>query len=141
MDETLMGITLVSATDGDRLATPPGRVEIATGAIATIVHRAVLACYGVVDMAPRTIGSAIGKRLGRTDTSRGIAVNVDDGRVTVDLSVVVEYGTPIFTVAKNVMHTVKFQVERALGMPVERVNINIEGLRVSPDAVKNRGRL
>jgi len=49
-----------------------------------------------------------------------------------------EYGTPIFTVAKNVMTTVKFQVERTLGMPVERVNVTVEGLRVSPDAARSR---
>lgn len=111
---------------------PGGRVEIAEHAIASIVHGAVLACYGVVDMAPRSIGSAIGKRLGRSNPARGIAVRVTDGRITVDLSVIVEYGTPVFTVAKNVMQTVKFQVERTLGMPVERVNVSVEGLRVSP---------
>ena len=123
---------------------PGGRVEIADHAIASIVHGAVLACYGVVDMAPRSIGSAIGKRLGRSNPGRGIAVRVADGRITVDLSVIVEYGTPVFTVAKNVMQTVKFQVERTLGMPVERVNVSVEGLRVSPGsaggATAGRGR-
>jgi uncharacterized alkaline shock family protein YloU len=44
---------------------------------------------------------------------------------------VVEYGTPIFTVAQNVMQTVKFQVERLLAMTVDRVNVNVDGLRVS----------
>ncbi|CAA9558777.1 MAG: hypothetical protein AVDCRST_MAG49-2361 [uncultured Thermomicrobiales bacterium] len=120
-----------SATTEAPTGDPDGRVEVATTAIAQIVHAAVLSCYGIVDMAPRSFGSAIGKRLGRSDPGRGIAVNVDDGRVRVELSVVMEYGTPIFTVAKNVMQTVKFQVERSLGMPVERVDVNVQGLRVS----------
>lgn len=119
---------------------PDGRIEVADNAIAAIVHAAVLSCYGIVDMAPRSLSSAIGRRLGFASRGRGIAVHVAEGRVSVELSVVVEYGTPIFTVAKNVMKTVKFQVERTLGMPVERVNVNVEGLRVSPGAVPARSR-
>jgi uncharacterized alkaline shock family protein YloU len=121
-------------------SSPGGRIEVAEVAITAIVHGAVLSCYGIVDMAPRSIRSAIGKRLGFASRARGIAVQVADGRVSVELSVVVEYGTPIFTVARNVMKTVKFQVERTLGMPVERVNVNVEGLRVSPGAAPARGR-
>ena len=117
---------------------PDGRVEVAEGAIAAIVHNAVLSCYGIVDLAPRSLRSAIGKRLGLARPTRGIAVAVANGRVTIDLSVVMEYGTPIFTVAKNVMTTVKFQVERTLGMPVERVNVTVQGLRVSPDPARGR---
>jgi uncharacterized alkaline shock family protein YloU len=44
---------------------------------------------------------------------------------------VVEYGTPIFTVANNVMKSVQFEAERVLGMTVDRVNVNVDGLRVS----------
>jgi uncharacterized alkaline shock family protein YloU len=110
---------------------PGGRVTVADGAIVTIVHDAVLSCYGIVDMAPRSLGSAIGRRLGLGSESRGIDISVNDNRVTIELSVVVEYGTPIFTVATNVMQAVKFQVERVLGMDVERVNVNVDGLHVS----------
>ena len=117
---------------------PSGKIEVAESAIATIVHGAVLSCYGIVDMAPRSFGSAIGKRLGLAAPGRGIDVEVADGRITVELSVVMEYGTPIFTVAKNVMKTVKFQVERTLGMPVERVNVTVQGLRVSAGAARGR---
>lgn len=114
---------------------PGGRVEIANSAIITTVHEAVLSCYGIVDMAPRSIGSAIGRRLGIGSDARGIGIDVHDGRVAIELSVVVEYGTPIFTVASNVMQAVKFQVERVLGMTVERVNVNVEGLRVSRGSI------
>lgn len=112
-------------------SSPGGRIDVADQAIAKIVRGAVLSSYGVVDLAPRTLRSALGKRFGLGGDSRGIAVQVVEGRVTVELSVVIEYGTPIFTVARNVIKTVKFQLERTLGMPVERVNVNVEGLRVS----------
>lgn len=110
---------------------PEGRVSIADGAIMTIVHEAVLSCYGIVDMAPRSLGSAISRRLGFSSDARGIDISVNDNRVSIELSVVMEYGTPIFTVASNVMQAVTFQVERVLGLDVERVNVNVDGLHVS----------
>lgn len=114
--------------------TPTGTVEIADNAVISIIHEAVLSCYGVVDMAPRSLGSAIVKRLGIGNSIRGIDIQTVDGHLLIEISVVVEYGTPIFTVAQNVMQTVKFQVERMLGMTVDRVNINVDGLRVSAPA-------
>lgn len=109
---------------------PSGQVEISDQAIIAVIHDAVLSCYGIVDMAPRSFRSAIGKRLGIGAGERGIGISVDGDALTIDLSVVVQYGTPIFTVATNVMQTVKFRVEEILGMRVDRVNINVDGLHV-----------
>ncbi len=111
-----------------------GQVEISDHAIIAVIHDAVLSCYGIVDMAPRSIRSAIGKRLGISSSDRGIGIAIDGDTLTIDLSVVVQYGTPIFTVATNVMQTVKFRVEEILGMHVDRVNINVDGLRVGDAA-------
>lgn len=111
---------------------PSGRVEIAENAIANTIHEAVLSCYGVVDVGPRSLGSAITRRLRMTSGPQGIdVVHTDDDKLQIEVSIVVEYGTPIFTVAQNVMQTVKFQVEHLLGMTVDRVNVNVDGLRVS----------
>ena len=118
-------------TDPGTPRRPEGTIEVADQAIRSIVREAVMSCYGIVDMAPRSLGSAIGKRLGLGGEHRGIDVRVEDNAVTIELSVVVEYGTPIFTVAVNVMQTVKFHVERMLGMSVDRVNVTVDGLRVS----------
>lgn len=115
---------------------PTGRVEIAENAIANTIHEAVLASYGVVDVGPQSLGSAITRRLRMSSSPRGIAViNTDEG-LEIEVSIVVEYGTPIFTVAQNVMQTVKFQVEHLLGMPVTRVDVNVDGLRVSAKTEK-----
>ena len=117
---------------------PGGQIEISDHAIIAVIHDAVLSCYGIVDMAPRSIRSAIGKRLGISSPERGIGITREDGRLTIDLSVVVEYGTPVFTVASNVMKTVRFRVEEIVGMDIDRVNIHVEGLRVSEEK-KARG--
>ncbi len=117
----------------ERASEPSGRVEISHQAIVSVVHDAVVSCYGIVDMATRGVRSSIGRKFGLGAAERGIDIAVEGDTLTIDLSVVVLYGTPIFTVATNVMQTVKFRVEDSLGMHVERVNINVDGLRVGDE--------
>lgn len=125
----------MTSTGPGQTTQPGGNVEISNDAIIAVVHEAVLSCYGIVDMAPRSFRSAIGRRLGIDSTARGIGISIaEDESLAIDLSVVVEFGTPIFTVATNVMQTVKFRVEDILGMNVARVNINVDGLHVSDDS-------
>lgn len=121
----------------DETPTPTGRVVISDEAVVSVIHESVLSIYGVVELGPKSSQSALRRRFTRHDPSRGIQIDNVDDRIKIDLSIVVEYGTPIFTVAQNVMQTVKFQVERLLGMTVERVNVNVDGLRVSTPDEKN----
>lgn len=112
--------------------TPTGRVEIADSAIISVIHEAVLGCYGVVELGTRSLQSPLRRRFFGHDASRGISISQEEeDHLQIELSIVVEYGTPIFTVAQNVMQTVKFQVERLLALTVDRVNVNVDGLRVS----------
>jgi uncharacterized alkaline shock family protein YloU len=56
---------------------------------------------------------------------------VREGRITVDPFVVVEHGTRISSVAESIKDVVKYQVEKALELPVAQVNVHIQALRVS----------
>lgn len=107
-----------------------GRIEVSPRAIASIANEAVLTCYGVVGTAAKDLTAGIVNVLSR-DSKRGIEVHVEDGQITIDVYVIVEYGTRIAAVARSVMNVVKFSVERALGIPVAAVNVHVEGLRVS----------
>ena len=116
------------------LPLPSGRIDIDEDAIATIVRDAVRACYGVVAIGRPRRGSPIVKRLANPFHRDRIGIALDDGRIAVRLSIVVEYGTPIATVARNVIETVTFQITSTLGMEVDRVDVNVSGLRVSDRA-------
>ena len=111
-----------------------GRIEVSRRAIATLASEAVLSCYGVVGMAAATLRDGIAEVLQVDNSHRGVDVEVVDGRIVIDLYVVVEYGTRISEVAHNVMETVTFHVEKSLGMPVAEVNVHVQGLRVSGDS-------
>jgi uncharacterized alkaline shock family protein YloU len=107
-----------------------GKIEVAQAAIASIVSEAVQTCYGVVGTVPKNFATGLVDILS-TDRKRGVQVVVRNGEITVDLYVVVEYGTRISSVAESIKDVVKYQVERALELPVVEVNVHIHALRVS----------
>lgn len=109
----------------------PGTIKVSPRAIANIASKAVLTCYGVVGMAPATLRDGLAEILQVESSHRGVEVNVVNDEIVIDLYVVVEFGTRISEVAQNIMEAVKFNVERALAMPVAQVNVHVQGVRVS----------
>jgi uncharacterized alkaline shock family protein YloU len=107
-----------------------GRIEVSPAAISSIVNEAVQTCYGVVGTVPKNFASGLVDMLS-ADRKRGVEVHVRNGRIVIEVYVVVEYGTRVAAVAESVKHVVRYQVERALEIPVEAVNVTIQALRVS----------
>ncbi|GAB4269518.1 MAG: Asp23/Gls24 family envelope stress response protein [Candidatus Promineifilaceae bacterium] len=113
-----------------------GKIDISPTAVSTIASRAINQCYGVVGMANKNLVNGITNVLSR-DNKRGIDVTIDkDNHIIIDVYVIVEYGVRIRAVAESIQHTVKFHVEKSLGLPVEEVNVFVQGLRMNPDKKK-----
>ena len=107
-----------------------GRVTIAPRAIATIAFQAARQSYGVVGLTSKNLMEGITQVIVK-DPTHGIEVKYTDQKISIDIYVIIEYGTRIKSVASSVSNTIKFNVEKALGMPVEEVNVHVRGLRVS----------
>jgi uncharacterized alkaline shock family protein YloU len=107
----------------------PGRVLISPRAISTIAAQAALRSYGVVGMGSRNLFDGLAGLV--HDPHQGVEIDTSGDAIVIDLYVVVEYGTRISVVASSVAHSVSYQVERALGMPVAAVNVHVQDLRVS----------
>lgn len=110
--------------------TPLGRVTVSRRAIATIAYQAARQSYGVVGLTSKNLMEGITQVIVK-DPSHGIEVKYDNEKIAIDIYVIIEYGTRIKSVASSVSNTIKFNVEKALGMPVEEVNVHVRGLRVS----------
>ncbi len=110
--------------------TPLGRIEISPTAIASVAARAVTQAYGVVGLANKNLADGVVHTLSG-DAHRGVRVSVNGQHIEIDLYVVVEYGTRIASVAASLQNLVRFNVEKALGVPVDAVNVHVQGLRVS----------
>lgn len=109
--------------------TPMGMIDISKTAVSTIASQAINQCYGVVGMANKNLVNGIANLLSR-DSRRGIDVQIEAEQIDIDVYVIVEYGVNIRTVAESIQHTVKFHVEKSLGLPVEAVNVYVQGLRM-----------
>ncbi len=114
------------------ITTSQGMIEISTTAVATIANQAINQCYGVVGMADKNLASGIAKLLSR-DSKRGIDVELHGDQIKIDVYVIVEYGVRIKTVAESIQHTVKFHVEKSIGLTVREVNVYVQGLRLSKE--------
>jgi len=114
------------------ISTEFGKIIISDEAISTVAGVAALECYGLVGMTSRSrIRDGFIELLGKENLSRGVEVQVCDGSIIVDLYIIVGYGTKISEVAQNIMEKVKYVVESHVGLPVEHVNINVQGVRVN----------
>jgi uncharacterized alkaline shock family protein YloU len=107
-----------------------GGIHISPNAVATIAYHATLRSYGVVGLAPKNLADGLVHSITR-EPSRGVTVRYDGESIDIEIHVIVEYGTRINSVADSVANTVRFHVEKALGLKVNSVNVHIAGLRVS----------
>jgi len=109
------------------LTSPLGRITIASDVVAQIVGHTVAESYGVVG----TFSRGVGRLLGRDRLTRGISVGQDEGRVRIELNLVVEYGLNLAEVAGTVRSRVQYEVERLTGLAVASVEVHIRDVRQS----------
>lgn len=60
--------------------------------------------------------------------TKGVRVEIGSEEASVDLYVVVEYGTPIQTAALNVQENVRKAIETMTGLHVVRVDVHVQGV-------------
>jgi uncharacterized alkaline shock family protein YloU len=107
-----------------------GSIHISPNAVASIAYHAALQSYGVVGLAPKNLAEGLTATITR-EPAHGISVHYNGEEVDIDVHIVIEYGTRITSVSNSVANSVRFHVEKALGMPIHAVNVHIQGLRVS----------
>ena len=108
-----------------------GLIEVSPSAVASIASKATLQCYGVVGMAAATLRDGLAELLSGERRRRGIEVTLNDRRIVIDIYVILEFGVRISDVAQNIMESVGFTVQKALGISVCEVNVYVQGLRIS----------
>ena len=104
-----------------------GSIHISEEVLAVIAAAAVLEVEGIGGLAAN-LGTDLAELLGKKNLSRGIHIQVEDGNVTVDLSILVKYGYTMPDVARAVQEAVAGSVEAASGLTVAAVNVNVGGV-------------
>ncbi len=111
-----------------------GTVSFATDVIATIAGLAATEVEGVASMSSQspTLADMFTRKNARNFT-KGVRVDLNDNCVTVDVTIVVEYGSPVPDVARGIQENVKKAIETMSGLTVHSVDVHISGISFERD--------
>ena len=108
-----------------------GTVSIEPEVVSTYAGSVAVECFGIVGMAAVNMKDGFVHLLKRESLTRGIQVHIsDDNHISLDFHAIVAYGVSISAVTENLISNVQYKVEEFSGMPVDKINIYIEGVRV-----------
>ena len=106
-----------------------GCVQIADDVVSRIAALASSEVEGVTAMTG-SITNELMSKVALKKLTKGVRVNILDNLVTINLSVVLEYGYSIPETCKKVQEKVKSSVETMTGLSVEDVNIRIASINM-----------
>ena len=108
---------------------PNGTVSFATDVVATIAGLAATEVEGVSSMSSQNGGLAdMFARKNSRNFTKGVRIDLDGNKVTVDITIVVEYGSPVPDVARNIQENVKKAIETMSGLDVHAVDVHVSGV-------------
>ena len=102
-------------------------IKIANDVVATIAGIAASEVEGVVGMSGGIV-EGIGQMLGRKQLTKGIKVDINGDVATIDISIIVEYGSKITEVSNNIHENVKESVVTMTGLKIGAVNVHVQGV-------------
>ena len=108
---------------------PEGTVSFATDVVATIAGLAANEVEGVASMSnPSASFADILSRKSSRNYTKGVKVDIANNKVAVDVSIVVDYGSPVPDVAKSIQENVKKAIENMSGLDVLNVDVHVMGV-------------
>lgn len=121
-------IEAITEPAGLRTLRERGQIEVYPSVVRAIAGHAAVNCYGVMGTAARGLRDGVAQLLHRENVHRGVEVRETPEGLAIDVYVVVQYGIRITEVARNLQETVRFEVERAVKVPVVEVNVTVQGV-------------
>ena len=113
------------------MSTDLGIITIDPEVIAKYAGTVAVECFGIVGVAAVNMKDGLVHLLKKESLTRGIKVRIsEDNHVSLSFHIIVAYGVSISAVTDNLISNVKYRVEEFSGMPVDKINIYIEGVRV-----------
>ncbi len=113
------------------MSTDLGIVTIDPEVVAKYAGTVAVECFGIVGMAAVNMKDGLVHLLKGEGLTKGIKVAIsDENHISINFHIVVAYGVSISAVTENLISNVKYKVEEFSGMPVDKINIYIEGVKV-----------
>lgn len=107
-----------------------GDIVVSSTVIAHIAGAVATRCYGVVGMSYKSKGDGLVSLLKWDSLAKGITIYTENGKINIDLHIIVEYGVNIGVICQSIMNNVRYSVESMTGFKVGKICVNVEGIRV-----------
>lgn len=104
-----------------------GQIQIADEVIAIIAGTASREVEGVYSASGNATDTFV-ELFGKKSQSKGVKVCADNGEVSIEVDIIVEFGFKVQNVALEVQKKIKNAVETMTGLEVMLVNVNITGI-------------
>ena len=107
-----------------------GTIEISEEYFANLVGHAASECFGVAGMVFSTAFQGIRSVISSDEVpDKGVKVKTINGRLVIDLHIIVTYGLNISAIVKSIVNKVQYVVEESTGLEVEKVNVFVDGMK------------
>ena len=108
-----------------------GVIEISQGYFSKLIGNAASSCFGVAGMANSNARQGLRSLFQRRRifTDQGVVVRHDDDGLSVDLHIIVTYGLNISVIVKSIVNKVRYTVEEATGLKVNKVNVFVDAMK------------
>ncbi len=106
-----------------------GRIDVSKDVIAIIAGLATGEVDGVVGITYQ-VKSGTYALVQKDNFAKGIDIKVSDDGVSVSINLMTDYEKGIYSVAKEVQKKVKEMIEKMTGKKVQRVDINVTGVKI-----------
>lgn len=107
-----------------------GNLKISDEVVAVCAANATLKTKGVAELTGGLTNALSKNILGKELLSKGVKVSQGEEGLIMDIFVIVDYQVNIPAVAWDIQEHVKREVESMTELPVEAVNINVQGVHI-----------
>ncbi|MEZ4268322.1 MAG: Asp23/Gls24 family envelope stress response protein [Myxococcota bacterium] len=111
----------------------PGRTTFATRVVETVAGIAAREVPGVYQLGRGAVGNAVARVAGTHETRHGVAAEVGQREIALDLELVAEYGANLHEVAGKVRQYVAGRVQMTTGLMVKEVNVAVVDVHYAPE--------
>ena len=108
-----------------------GTITISNEVIAKIAGFTAISCYGIVGMAARNVKDGLVQLLKKESLTKGVRLVFEGNALHISFHIIVEYGTNIAAIGECLVSNVTYLVNEYTGIEVAKINIYVEGIRVS----------
>ena len=108
-----------------------GSVNVSASVYTDIVGNAATNCFGVKGMAARSVRDGVYHVLRKEAVGKGVKVHFhEDGSISVDLHIVVDYGVNLSAVGASSISEVRYVVTSCTGTEVRALNVYVDSMMI-----------